>query len=99
MKLIGTKFEVKVWKYLKKIPKGRVSTYKSVAKAIGFPGAARAVANACAANKYYPLIPCHRVVRSDFKIGGYSAPGGISKKKILLINEKVDINQLFKYKY
>ena len=65
MNLKGTKFQLKVWNYLKKIPKGKVKTYLEVAKAIGKPKAFRAVANAVGKNPYPPKIPCHRVIRSD----------------------------------
>ena len=91
MILKGTKFQIKVWKYLKKIPKGSIKTYKEIAIAINQPKAARAVANACAKNPYAPKIPCHRVIRSDRGLGGYSAKGGIKKKVILLRSEKVQI--------
>ena len=91
MILSGTKFQIKVWNYLKKIPKGKVETYKQVAKGIGMPKAARAVANACAKNPYAPKIPCHRVIRSDGGLGGYSGPGGIRKKIKMLRSEKVKI--------
>ena len=87
MILKGTKFQLKVWKYLKSIPKGKVKTYKQVAIAIKRPKAARAVANACGKNPYAPIIPCHRVVRSDGSLGGYSGAGGIKTKKILLKKE------------
>ena len=93
----GSKFQIKVWKEIKKIPKGKVNTYKNIAKSIGYPKAFRAVANACGKNPYAPLIPCHRVIKSDFTIGGYSGKGGIIKKKKLLIKEKININQLFNY--
>ena len=89
MVLKGTKFQVKVWKYLKNIPKGKVVSYLDVAKAIKNPKAVRAVANAIAKNPYAPEIPCHRVIRSDGSLGGYSAPGGIKKKKKLLISEGI----------
>ena len=85
--MIGTKFQLKVWKYLKKIPKGKVKTYKEVAIAINMPKSARAVANACSKNPYAPQIPCHRVIRSDGKLGGYSGSGGLKTKKKLLKNE------------
>ena len=85
----GTKFQIKVWKYLKKIPKGSVKTYKEIAIAINQPKAARAVANACAMNPYAPKIPCHRVIRSDGALGGYSGRGGIKEKLRLLRSEKV----------
>ena len=89
--MIGTKFQLKVWNYLRTIPKGSVKTYKEVAIAIKCPKSARAVANACAKNPYAPKIPCHRVIRSDGRLGGYSAKGGIEKKLCLLRSEKVDI--------
>ncbi len=83
----GTKFQIKVWRYLKKIPKGKVKTYKEVAIAINRPKSARAVANACGNNPYAPSVPCHRVIRSDRSLGGYSAPGGVKAKKRLLKKE------------
>ena len=87
----GTPFQVKVWKFIKTIPKGKVITYKQLAKAIKMPKATRAVANACAKNPYAPKIPCHRVIRSDGGLGGYSGPGGIRQKIRLLRSEKVKI--------
>ena len=91
MKLKGTDFQIKVWKYLSKIPKGKVKTYKEVAIAIKSPKSARAVANACAKNPYAPKIPCHRVIRSDGALGGYSGRGGIKQKLRLLKSEKAVI--------
>ena len=91
MILKGTKFQIKVWKYLKTIRKGQVKTYLEVAKAINKPKSARAVANACAKNPYAPNIPCHRVIRSDGGLGGYSGRGGVDQKLKLLRSEKVDI--------
>ena len=91
MILSGTKFQIKVWNYLKKIPKGKVETYKQVAKGIGMPKAARAVANACGKNPYAPKIPCHRVIRSDGGLGGYSGRGGTRQKLKLLRSEGVEI--------
>ena len=87
----GTKFQLKVWNYLKSIPRGKVKTYKQVAIGIKRPKSARAVANACAKNPYAPKIPCHRVIRSDGGLGGYSGIGGIKKKLRLLRAEKVSI--------
>jgi methylated-DNA-[protein]-cysteine S-methyltransferase len=84
----GTKFQIKVWKYLKTIPKGKVKTYKQIAIGINSPKSARAVANACGKNPYAPKIPCHRVIRSDGELGGYSAKGGIKQKLKLLKREK-----------
>ncbi|MAS50622.1 MAG: 6-O-methylguanine DNA methyltransferase [Rickettsiales bacterium] len=87
-KLNGTKFQVKVWKELLKIPSGETRTYKEIAILIGSPNSARAVANACAKNPYPILVPCHRVIRSDGSLGGYSARGGVNKKKKLLEQER-----------
>ena len=70
-----------------KIPKGQVKTYKEVAIGINKPKSARAVANACGKNPYAPRVPCHRVIRSDRTIGGFSAPGGKKAKKKLLEKE------------
>ena len=89
MKLIGTKFQQKVWTYLKKIPRGSIKTYSQVAKGIGKPLAARAVANAVGKNPYAPKIPCHRVIRSDGSLGGYSGKGGVKTKRFLLKKEGI----------
>jgi methylated-DNA-[protein]-cysteine S-methyltransferase len=90
-KLKGTEFQKKVWQALTKIPKGKVLTYKDLASQIGNPKAIRAVANAVGANPSAPTVPCHRVVRSDGKLGGYSGKGGIKTKKMLLLKEGVVI--------
>ena len=87
MKLKGTEFQLKVWNQIKKIPKGNVKTYKEIAKIIGRPNSARAVANACGKNPFLIKIPCHRVIRSDGGLGGYSGKGGVDMKKKLLMNE------------
>ncbi len=91
MILKGTKFQLKVWKYLKTIQKGEVKTYKQVAIGIKSPRSARAVANACAKNPYAPKIPCHRVIRSDRTLGGYFGRGGIKQKLKLLRSENAAI--------
>tara|TARA_B100002052_G_scaffold245983_1_gene231927 strand:- start:295 stop:570 length:276 start_codon:yes stop_codon:yes gene_type:complete len=85
----GTKFQIKVWNYLKTIPKGQIRTYLDVAKAINMPKASRAVANAIGKNPYAPKIPCHRVIRSDGLLGGYSGPGGKKTKRKLLKSEGI----------
>ena len=89
--LKGTKFQLKVWDYLKKIPRGSVKTYSQVAKAIGKPLAVRAVANAIGKNPLAPQIPCHRVIRLDGSLGGYSGKGGIKTKKLLLKREGITL--------
>ena len=91
MKLNGTKFQVKVWTYLMKIPRGSVKTYSQVAKAIGNPHATRAVANAIGKNPYAPKIPCHRVIRSNGSLGGYSGKGGLKTKRFLLKKEGIKL--------
>ena len=83
----GTNFQKMVWTELKKIPFGETRTYKEIAIAIGKPKAARAVANACGKNPYPIIIPCHRVVRSDGTIGGFTGDGGVEKKRQLLRQE------------
>ena len=83
----GTKFEIKVWNSISKIPREEVRTYKELAIQINRPKSARAVANACGKNPYPVKIPCHRVIRSDGKLGGYSGKGGTKTKKKLLKNE------------
>ena len=84
MELEGTAFQIKVWKEIAKIPYGETRTYKQLAESIGHPKSYRAVANACGKNPYAPYIPCHRVIRSDGNLGGYSAKGGVKKKRRML---------------
>lgn len=82
------------------IPRGKISTYKRIAKHIGNPKASRAVGNALGSNPFPLVIPCHRAIRSDGTLGGYL--GGIEMKKELLTMEgvpvldgKVELNNLF----
>ena len=84
-------FNKKVWAALKLIPQGRVATYKDLAKYLDRPKAARAVGNACGSNPNAPKVPCHRVVRSDGELGGYS--GGGKKKMELLEKEGIKIDR------
>ena len=86
-KLNGTKFQISVWEEIKKIPKGQTRTYKEIALALKKPKSSRAVANACGKNPLLIEIPCHRVIRSDGKLGGYSGKGGINQKRKLLKEE------------
>ena len=88
MRLIGTDFQILVWKEIKKIPKGEVRTYKELAILISRPRSARAVANACGKNPLPLKIPCHRVIGSNGYIGGYSGKGGVKKKIEILKLEK-----------
>jgi AraC family transcriptional regulator of adaptative response/methylated-DNA-[protein]-cysteine methyltransferase len=82
----ATAFQRRVWTYLQSIPFGATQSYSQVAKAIGQPGAGRAVARACATNPVAVAIPCHRVVREDGNTSGYR--WGIARKKVLLDLEK-----------
>ncbi len=90
-KLKGTKFQKKVWLALTKIQKGQTMTYKELAKKVGRPDAVRAVANAVGSNPLLVTIPCHRVVRSDGTLGGYSGKGGVKAKRKILLEEGVNI--------
>jgi AraC family transcriptional regulator of adaptative response/methylated-DNA-[protein]-cysteine methyltransferase len=77
---------MKVWRYLQSIPYGEVRSYAEVAQGIGQPGAARAVARACAANTVAVAIPCHRVIRGSGDLGGYR--WGVSRKRTLIDRER-----------
>ncbi|WP_266181810.1 methylated-DNA--[protein]-cysteine S-methyltransferase [Dyella humicola] len=81
----GTAFQQRVWQALRNIPAGSTTTYADLARRIGAPRAARAVAQACAANHLAIVIPCHRVVRSDGALSGYR--WGVERKRILLQRE------------
>jgi AraC family transcriptional regulator of adaptative response/methylated-DNA-[protein]-cysteine methyltransferase len=78
----ATAFQRRVWAHLQSLPFGATQSYAEVAKAIGKPSAARAVARACATNRIAVAIPCHRVVRGNGEMGGYR--WGVDRKKTLL---------------
>jgi AraC family transcriptional regulator, regulatory protein of adaptative response / methylated-DNA-[protein]-cysteine methyltransferase len=82
----ATAFQRRVWSYLKTIPSGETRSYSEVARAVGTPAAARAVARACATNPVAIAIPCHRVVRGTGEMGGYR--WGVERKRRLLQLEK-----------
>ena len=86
-----TPFQRAVLKACARIPRGQTRTYSQIARAIGKPNASRAVGNALAKNPLAPLIPCHRVIRSNGALGGYSAKGGKEKKTRLLALENTNI--------
>jgi len=97
-------FTDSVYEVVKKIPRGKVMTYKGVAEAVGKPNAARAVGNALnrnpelktgdrgpgTADRRHPVVPCHRVVRSDLKVGGFVR--GSEEKTRILRSEGVEID-------
>jgi AraC family transcriptional regulator of adaptative response/methylated-DNA-[protein]-cysteine methyltransferase len=82
----ATAFQMKVWRYLQSIPAGGVESYTEVAKGIGQPTAARAVARACATNRVALVIPCHRVIRGTGELGGYR--WGLALKRTLIDKER-----------
>lgn len=82
----GTAFQTRVWKALQEIPPGETRSYGAIARAIGRPTAARAVAQACGANPVCIAIPCHRVVQEDGGLGGYH--WGVDRKRALLAAER-----------
>lgn len=86
-----TEFQRKVWAACSTIPAGETRTYQWIAKKIGKPKAVRAVGAALGKNPNAPQVPCHRVVRSDGKMGGYSGRGGIATKIKLLKKEGAKI--------
>lgn len=82
----ATLFQRQVWDALRRIPRGSTQSYAEVARSLGRPTAARAVARACASNPVAVLVPCHRVVRGDGEMGGYR--WGVERKRALLELEK-----------
>jgi len=81
----GTDFQQRVWREMLRIQAGQTSHYGAIAQAIGKPGASRAVGGACGANPIPVLVPCHRVLAANQKLGGFS--GGLHWKKLLLERE------------
>ena len=82
----GSAFHMRVWDCIRSLPYGSVASYGEIAAAIGSPGAARAVARACAANVAAIVIPCHRVIRGDGDLGGYR--WGLARKRVLIDRER-----------
>ncbi len=86
-----TEFQKSVWRALRKIRRGQTKSYGEIARAIGKPKAVRAVGGACGANPIPVLVPCHRVLAANGKIGGYS--GGLNRKRELLAREGIIITK------
>jgi O-6-methylguanine DNA methyltransferase len=82
----GTAFQQRVWNALLKIPRGHTRSYGDIARAVGKANAARAVGTACGANPIPVFVPCHRVITTDHKLGGFS--GGLDWKRLLLWREE-----------
>lgn len=84
-----SEFQSRVLRMVSTVPRGKVTTYKELARAVGRPRAYRAVANALAKNPRPMEIPCHRVVRADGKIGGYKL--GVKQKSKMLAAESIEV--------
>lgn len=85
--LAGTEFQKSVWNQMQKISLGKTKSYGEIASAIGNPKAVRAVGGACGANPVPVLVPCHRVLAANKKLGGFS--GGLDWKRKLLAQEGI----------
>ena len=85
--LEGSKLQIKIWKELIKIPYGKTKSYGEIAKIV--KTSPRYVGNVCGQNKHLLIVPCHRVIRTDGSLGGFSSRGGLSLKKRLLSMESV----------
>ena len=85
--LEGSDLQIKIWKELRKIPYGKTKSYADIAKIV--KTSPRYVGNVCGQNKHLLIIPCHRVIKSDGTLGGFSGPGGLTlKKRLLKLEEK-----------
>ncbi len=89
--LRGTAFQIKVWRFLMSVKPGEVVSYSELAEGIGAPRAVRAAASACAANRVAVLVPCHRALRADGRLGGYR--WGLERKRSLLDAERAEAPQ------
>jgi methylated-DNA-[protein]-cysteine S-methyltransferase len=83
---IGTPFQIKVWRRLRRVPAGTTVSYGELARLVGHPRATRAVGSANARNPIAQIVPCHRVIASDGSLGGYGA--GLPLKRFLLDHEQ-----------
>ena len=82
LEINGSLLQKKIWKELIKIPYGKTKSYGDIAKIV--KTSPRYVGNVCGQNKHLLVVPCHRVIRTDGSLGGFSSPGGLSIKKRLL---------------
>ena len=89
IKISGTLLQKKIWKELEKIPYGSTKSYGEVAAKV--KTSPRYVGNVCGQNQHVLVIPCHRVIRSDGNLGGFSAAGGIKLKKKIIDLEKKNV--------
>ena len=86
LSMIGTDFQLEIWRALLDIPYGQLVSYREIACRVGNPGALRATAHAISRNRISIIIPCHRVISSNYKLTGYA--GGIERKRALLRLER-----------
>ena len=86
--LEGSNLQIKIWKELIKIPYGKTKSYGEIAKIV--KTSPRYVGNVCGQNKHLLVVPCHRVIRTDGSLGGFSGSGGLSLKKRLLDMENAE---------
>ena len=90
-----TEFAQTVYRAAREIPSGRTTTYGEIAKAIGKPGASRAVGTALGNNPFLLVVPCHRVLARNGGLGGFSAPGGVQTKELMLAAEGYGVESLW----
>ena len=86
-------FQRQVYEFVRTIPPGQAMTYRQVAEAVGAPGGAQAVGQAMGNNPVPIVVPCHRVVAAGGRLGGFSAPGGATTKRRMLVIEGADLPQ------
>ena len=102
--MLKLSFAEQVYKYCALIPKGKVSTYQEIAKALNKAGAARAVGNALNKNPYAPKVPCHRVIRTNGEVGGFASSSHnkiklLKKEGIKIVSGKIDLQKyLYEFK-
>ena len=85
----GTKLQIKIWKELQKIPYGKTKSYGDIAKIV--KTSPRYVGNVCGQNNHLLLVPCHRIIRGDGNLGGFSGLGGLTlKKRLLDLEQSID---------
>ena|ERR1700744_2656471 len=85
-----TPFAWKIYDLTKQIPKGKISTYKLIAQALGKPGAVRAVGTALSINPFAPFVPCHRVIATNGSIGGFMG-SSLKSKNLMHIQTKLEL--------
>ena len=93
--LEGSNLQIKIWKELIKIPYGKTKSYGEIAKIV--KTSPRYVGNVCGQNKHLLIVPCHRVIRTDGSLGGFSSSGGLLLKKRLLNLEKHENTHITTY--